>query len=229
MVLAIPAQPDDERDSVADAWARSGGTVERIARFWEPPPLDAARVRVYGGETFCLVLAQLLGLRLLAPDDDLLLALDAALLGREVIGVAVADAQTISFPRFVKPVTPKQFHARVYEHAHDLVAATSGIDPAAMLLVAEPVEFVAEARTFVLDGRVLASAVYEGATDEAAAADFAEIVAATVELPRAVVIDVGLLRDRWVIVEANAAWGAGLNGCDAAAVLPCIAAASFRE
>jgi hypothetical protein len=48
-----------------------------------------------------------------------------------------------------------------------------------------------------------------------------------VELPRSCVLDVGLLdRGGWVLIEANAAWGSGLNGCDAAAVLPCIEAAS---
>jgi hypothetical protein len=30
----------------------------------------------------------------------------------------------------------------------------------------------------------------------------------------------------WVLVECNAAWGAGLNGCDAGAAVACIAAAS---
>ncbi len=30
----------------------------------------------------------------------------------------------------------------------------------------------------------------------------------------------------WAFLEANATWGAGLNGCDPVAVLPCLAAAT---
>jgi len=42
-----------------------------------------------------------------------------------------------------------------------------------------------------------------------------------------VVIDVGLIANRgWGVIEFNAAWGAGLNGCDPEKVLPAILAAS---
>jgi hypothetical protein len=38
---------------------------------------------------------------------------------------------------------------------------------------------------------------------------------------------VGFVADRgWAVIEFNAAWGAGLNGCNAAKVLPAILAAS---
>ena len=41
-----------------------------------------------------------------------------------------------------------------------------------------------------------------------------------VALPPAVVLDVGYITGRgWGVVEANAAWGSGLYGCDPAAVL----------
>jgi hypothetical protein len=47
------------------------------------------------------------------------------------------------------------------------------------------------------------------------------------ELPRAVVVDVGLIAGRgWAVIEFNAAWGAGLNGCDPEKVLPAILEAS---
>jgi hypothetical protein len=46
-------------------------------------------------------------------------------------------------------------------------------------------------------------------------------------LPRTVVIDVGFIEGRgWALIEFNAAWGAGLNGCDPEKVLPAIVAAS---
>lgn len=41
-----------------------------------------------------------------------------------------------------------------------------------------------------------------------------------VALPPAVALDVGLIRDRgWAVVEANAAWGSGIYGCDPREVL----------
>lgn len=41
------------------------------------------------------------------------------------------------------------------------------------------------------------------------------------------VLDAGRLADgRWILLEANAAWGAGLNGCDPARALPAIATAT---
>lgn len=46
-------------------------------------------------------------------------------------------------------------------------------------------------------------------------------------LPRAVVVDVGFVAGRgWAVIEFNAAWGAGLNGCNATTVLPAVLAAS---
>jgi ATP-grasp domain-containing protein len=44
---------------------------------------------------------------------------------------------------------------------------------------------------------------------------------AAVPLPPAVVVDVGLIAGRgWAIVEANAAWGAGICGCAPDRLLP---------
>jgi hypothetical protein len=72
-----------------------------------------------------------------------------------------------TFPSFIKPVTPKQFHGAVYE-SNDALAM--------------------ECR---------------------------------------VVVDVGFIDGRgWAVVEFNAAWGAGLNGCDPDKVLPAIVVAS---
>jgi hypothetical protein len=41
-----------------------------------------------------------------------------------------------------------------------------------------------------------------------------------VKIPPAIVIDVGKIRDRgWAVIEANAAWAAGIYGCDPLQVL----------
>ncbi len=82
-LLVIPAGADPERDHVALAWTAEGGAVLRLDRFWEPPALETARVRLYGNDTFCLVVAEVLGLVLVSPPDDLLLHLDEDALGRD--------------------------------------------------------------------------------------------------------------------------------------------------
>lgn len=87
--------------------------------------------------------------------------------------------------------------------------------------------FVAEVRCFVLNQEVLDCAAYEGTADIVAAQAFAKSLTEAIVLPRAVVVDIGFIPDRgWAVIEFNAAWGSGLNGCDAEKVLPAIVAAS---
>ena len=77
-------------------------------------------------------------------------------------------------------------------------------------------------RSFVLD-----VSVYEGTANPKEATALAERLAQAITLPRAVVVDVGLIAGRgWSVIEFNAAWGAGLNGCRAERVLPAVLCAS---
>lgn len=122
---------------------------------------------------------------------------------------------------------PKQFRGAVYSKLESLATETRGLDGHTEAIVSEVVNFIAEARSFVLDAVVTTCAVYEGVADPSHAANFAERVVMALELPRTCVIDVGLLDDgRWALVECNATWGAGLNGCNAKHAADCIAAAS---
>ena len=225
--LVIPAKADSERDAVAAAWRDAGGAVERLDRFWEPPPLDPQRVRLYGADTFCLVVAQQLGLELLAPPDDFVREVPGELLRRRIVMTDLGAALVGPFPCFVKPVVPKQFRASVWHDAAALRRETNGLADDTPVLAAEVVTLDAEARTFVLDGAPVATAIYEGAGDVAEAAAIAARVARLPRLPRTCVIDTCLVRGSgWAFLEANATWGAGLNGCDPTRVLGCIDAAT---
>jgi len=228
LTLLLPDKPDVERDALADVWERvAGGSVLRLARFWDPPALDPRSVRVYGSDAFCLVLQQKLGLELCSPPDDLVFAVPARHLRRAVWRRTMSDAGALTYPAFCKPVVPKLFPARVYADAGELAAECRGLDDQTVILVSEPVMFAAEVRCFVLDGAVLDCAIYEGSTDPAGAARAAADLLRDVTVPRAVVVDVGFIPERgWALVEFNAAWGAGLNGCRAELVWPCVAAAS---
>ena len=227
LLLLIPDKADGEREAVANAWTAAGGKVLRLAKFWRPPTLDPRRVRLYGPDTFALVLAEVLGLQLLEPAQDLALSIPKEFLGRKLAASSLGALSESLFPAFVKPLVPKQFSARVYLSHDDLGTATEGLEPAERVLVSEPVELLAEARLFILKGRVLDSGVYEGRADSLDAVAIGERLAKTVKLPEAVVLDLGLLAGgEWVFIEANAAWGSGLNGCTAEKVLGAIAAAT---
>lgn len=87
------------------------------------------------------------------------------------------------------------------------------------------VSIQAEARCFVLHQQAVTAAFYEGRGDVNAVRRFVDDLAQEVPLPTTVVLDVGIIDGRPAVIEANATWGAGLNGCDPAAVVPCIDAA----
>lgn len=225
--LLLPDKADWERDSVAESFASGGGTVHRIGRFWDPPVFDPRTVRVYGPDSFCLVLQQKLGLTLCSPSDELLLNLPTGFLKREITRHVLGGASVIAFPSFVKPVAPKQFRGAVYHSSAELAAECHGLSADTVIFVSEPVVFSAETRTFVSDGQVLDASVYQGKAEAAVARAFVESLTRAIPLPRAVVVDVGLIDGHgWAVIEFNAAWGAGLNGCDAAKVLPAIVVAS---
>ncbi len=113
--LLISDKPDVERDALADAFAKAGGTVHRLGRFWEPPHLDPASVRVYGADTFCLVLQQKLGFDLCSPADDLLLKVPPQFLRRQLAQRTLGEALQ-SLPAFVKPSRPSNFAAQSTPH-----------------------------------------------------------------------------------------------------------------
>jgi ATP-grasp domain, R2K clade family 2 len=225
--LLISDKPDPERDALAESFARRGGAIHRLGRFWDPPIFQPATIRVYGADSFCLVLQQKLAFALCTPDDELILRVPPQFLQRQLARRTLDETASLSFPSFIKPVMPKQFRGAVYPSSAGLLEECRGLPPNTGVFVAEPVSLAAEVRTFVLGGHVLDAAVYEGATDVTDAVRFVTALAQAVTLPRAVVVDVGFVVGRgWAVIEFNAAWGAGLNGCDPEKILPAILAAS---
>jgi hypothetical protein len=225
--LLIPDKQDEERDAVAKAWNKAGGQVVRLARFWDPPVLKNDSVCVYGGSNFSLVVARKLELELISPADDLLLTIDSKWLKRRLFCRSLAEIESVSFPVFVKPLVPKLFRSAVYNSFQELAGECKGLETKTKLLFGEIVRFEAEARAFVAEQQILDCQIYEGAGDLNGAEEFIREFLQTVPLPVACVIDVGLVTGRgWAVVEANASWGAGLNGCHAERILPAIAAAT---
>jgi len=224
LTLLISDKSDLERDAVAEIWEEKFGDVLRLARFWEPPELNSASVRIYGAETFSLVLAQILNVNLVTPTDDLILSVPDSFLLRKVRRAPLAATGELKFPIFVKSLIPKQFEARIYQSRADLADVCAGLDESSELLVSEIVSFIGEARFFVRNNTIASCALYEGVGDLESAKTFVKSLIRSMDLPVTFVVDVGLLADEnWCVVEFNAAWGAGLNGCDPQGVAECIA------
>ena len=222
--LLLPSKSDPERARVADAFSSGGGRVVRLDRFWEPPDLGDARVAVYGNDTFCLVLSQVLGLELVSPREEILLELPREWLNRELGASDLGGLRGEMFPCFAKPLTPKLFAARVYEELDELRRETRGLERSSPIYHAEVVSFECEVRAFICDGEVCDFAVYQGSVKAGdTPLDFIEEVIESDVWPDTYVLDVGYVEDRgWCVIEANASWGAGLNGCRAELVLPAI-------
>jgi hypothetical protein len=135
---------------------------------------------------------------------------------------------------FVKPPNDKSFEAKVYPPGE----VPRQFPDDMPVLVSEVVAWEKEVRCFVLDRQLRTFSLYlrggvlqKEANYESTAEDDAELQAFVgrmladprVRLPRAVVLDVGVIRGRgWAAVELNSAWGAGIYGCDPAEVLEVI-------
>ncbi|EDM76792.1 hypothetical protein PPSIR1_18862 [Plesiocystis pacifica SIR-1] len=139
---------------------------------------------------------------------------------------------------FAKSAAPKLFTAGVYASASVVREVARDLPGDTGVLLSTVVDIDAEVRSFVLDDRVLSAAAYEGELGPGeleAAIALAERIAAHPLVPRSCVLDLGRVREgpersaRWVLVEANAAWGAGLNGCTPEAAARCIEAAWLDE
>jgi hypothetical protein len=193
---------------------------------------------LYGSTLEAAALADQFDLTLLEPPLDLLARLPPALLLRRVESRRWENI-TAHFPGplFLKPADPlaKVFDAGVYRERAQVRTPTP-IAPDTPVLVAEPVEWLAEYRCFVLEGLVVAGSPYlsfgrplhHAAAKAAppvlpaAALDVCRRLLApcTVELPPAFVVDVGLIEDRgWAVVEFNPAWCSGLLSADPDPVL----------
>jgi hypothetical protein len=177
------------------------------------------------------VLAQMYNLSLLSPDDTLIATLDKKWTKRNIQLKQIVDLKQVEFPVFIK-VIPKLFQAGVFQTFRAFEGITNGIAESEEILISEIVLIEAEARSYVLENRVKDIAIYEGAADIKEGRKFVEdfVNEHNSKLPKAVVIDVAYNQSLgWFILEFNACWGAGLNGCNAEKVIDCIIRATEKN
>jgi hypothetical protein len=235
LVLSHRYSPDS--NALFGAALAAGWDVERLHSFRCPEGL-AAREPVFYGETILAdAIVEDLGIALLEPTADWLPQLPERHRRRAVRLTTLGEALAVRERVFVKPTDEKCFPARVYPDGPS-IAPDPVLPPDLPVLVSEPVAFEVEFRFFVLERQVAALSPYirggeiarsaagewEATPEEIEAASTAigaVLADAEVELPPAVVVDVGRMEGRgWAVVEANPAWASGLCGCDPAGVLP---------
>lgn len=237
--LILSSRYSDDSQQLWRAAGHLGWDVERLMN-WRLPHKNFEDPVVYVESLFTPMIAEQLGIILTEPSNDWLSNLPENFRKRAVALMEVETARgllSVSAPLFVKPPNDKSFAAKVYKELPDYVENTSPV------LVQEVVTWEKEFRCFCLDGKVLTLSIYwkDGQSmkhedwystpkEQDEARDFAEKVIGEVETPRAIVIDVGVIKDKgWAVIELNAAWGSGIYGCNPIEVLKVIKATHARN
>lgn len=218
-----------------------GWNVERLTNWRVPDHLRQVPDPVlYGEALFGPTLAEQLGLQLLNPPEDWLVRLPMPYKLREISITTLGQARQSGKAAFVKPPNDKSFPASVYVGS-DLPKEY----PDEMhVLVSEVVTWEKEFRCFVLNRELRTYSVYSRfgelqrdaafistpEEDERVEAFVSSLLSdPQVDLPNATVVDVGFIQGKgWACVEQNAAWGAGIYGCDPSAVLGVLQHAAAR-
>ncbi|MFK8004781.1 MAG: ATP-grasp domain-containing protein [Saprospiraceae bacterium] len=230
-ILIIPDKPDLERDSIANIWKQKGGEVMRIGKFWVKPETGNKRVSIYGYDSFCLVLAQILEIEMLMPKDEMIADLAFKFLKRKIELYKVGEIEKIYFPKFIKPVTPKLFKADVFKSVEELEAKIEHIEETEILICSDIIEVEKEIRSFILDREIKDLAFYEGKGKIKTPIKFIKefLEECKFDLPKTFVLDIGYNnKSGWFVIEFNSSWGAGLNFCSAEKVIDCIRAAAIN-
>jgi hypothetical protein len=244
-LLLTPRYTPDSQ-ALMHAAMEAGWECVRLRNWRVPQEVADHDLVFYGEPLLAAVVADTLPYALLEPPFDWLPGLPLSYVQRDVLLTTLAEARRQPGPVFMKPADDKCFPADVYASGVDLPVPGT-LPEATPVLVAEPVTWELEMRCFVLDRQVVTLSPYlrlgqlaeaeDGswpATDDEidAALAFAAMVLnnPAVRLPPAVALDVGTIAGRgYAVIEANAAWGSGLYGCDPAQVLPVLQRACVRR
>lgn len=233
-LIFTPRYTDDSQ-ALWKAAGSLGGQVERLTSWRVPEHLQQlAEPVLYGEALFGPTLAEQLGIELSNPPEDWLVRLPAEYKRREISLMLLGQARANHGAAFVKPPNDKSFPADVYIGSELPTEYTDDMP----VLVSDVVRWEKEFRCFVLDRQLHTYSLYSRFGELQREAEFAStpeedqqveafvarlLADERVDLPRASVVDVGLISGRgWACVEQNAAWGAGIYGCNPAAVLEVI-------
>jgi ATP-grasp domain, R2K clade family 2 len=230
-LIFTPRYTDDSQ-ALWKAAGALGWSTERLTSWRVPEHFRGLDEPVlYGEALFGPSLAEQLGLSLLNPPEDWLVRLPMEYKHRQITLTTLGEARAAQGEAFVKPPNDKSFPAGVYRGV-DLPVEYPDEMP---VLVSDVVTWEKEFRCFVLDRTLVTCSLYSRFGELQRDAGFASsptedrqveafmaglLADERVDLPRATVVDIGTIEGRgWGCVEQNAAWGAGIYGCSAPAVL----------
>lgn len=239
MLLLLPPRLTPSTVLLQESAEKEGWQVKRLSNWRPPSGIDVeAGVLAYGEPLFVAAMADALGLVLIEPAFDWLAKLPIRYTKRPICFTTLGQARKIQTEMFAKPADDKCFPAAVYSCGAD-IKASSLLPSDIPVLISEVVDWEVEYRFFVRDRQIAASSVYlrhgdlvdcseqglvTGEQEQVTAFVQEFLRDSEVDLPPAVVIDAGKIRERgWAILEANPVFGAGLYFCDPRAVLRVLA------
>jgi hypothetical protein len=249
MSLLLLTPRDDIHDTfkLADAAKSIGWEVER-ATTYQPTPEQYPRddIVLYGETFFTTLVAQKLGYAVLEPPFDLLARIPQQLLSRNIQYTTLEVARQIPTAVFAKPADGnKAFESEVYMDGSRIPSRF--LDKKLPVLVSTPVTWIVEYRLFVVEHQIATYSIYarngQLAQDEQgnyiasevenqAAVAFCQAMLqdSSVDLPPAVVLDVGLIEGiGWALIEPNPVSSSGTYGCDAQQVLKALQRACIKR
>ena len=251
--LSLFARDPRTRQALTDAAARVDLEVRELAadpaRFGDGWQLGAI-VRAPGG---LVAAAQRLGspVCLTGPAPEWFAGLGAEITGRpwRLLNPAAAGALLADGPAFVKLADAKrrEFPARRFGSAAELRARVDALGATAdlqLLVTTGWLDLHSEYRVFTVGRAVVTVSPYlvfdepwspllhthRASLHDDAAVFASDLLQALPDVPPAAALDVARLADgRFVLLEANQAWSAGLYGCDPDAVLRSVTAANTAD
>jgi hypothetical protein len=245
LLVLSPRYTSDSKILRAAA-GRLGWKAERSGGWRAPAHMRGQDVVLYGEPTFVEVIASQVGVALLDVPSDWLPGLPERHRRRSIAVSTLGDMrESLSEPVFVKPADGrKAFEGKVHRSGDEL-PGRDVLPDETPVFVSEPVRWDVEFRCHVLEGQVVTMSPYllDGELalaedglwhapeqDVQEAREYAALVLEEVPVPPGTVLDIGRIHGRgWAVVEANAAWGAGLYGCDPEQVLRVLARSCLRR
>lgn len=240
--LVLTPRYTEDSQALWKAAASRGWPVERLNGWHVPDHLKAKKDLVlYVEALFGPTIAEQLGLQLVDPPEDWLVRLPFKYKLRNIHLTTLGRARLSEEERFVKPPNDKSFPAAVYVGS----SLPREFDDDMLVLMSDVVSWKTEFRCFILNrslvtysiyargGELQREVQYHSELDEDAGLEkfMSEFLAdPDVDLPSATVVDVGYIEGSgWACVEQNAAWGAGIYGCDPSRVLDVVCHAVKRN
>ncbi len=235
MILLLSPRKNESTVAVESAAEAEGWTVCRLTNWRVPERFQnlAEKVIAYGEPLFVAAIADVLHLSLLEPQFDWLSSLPIEYTNRKVELTSLKEARKYPSAIFAKPADDKCFPARVYENGAS-IEASQLLPEETPVLLSEVVTWLVEHRYFVCERKVAVSSPYsyngetiddsfsESDSDVLECNSFVQKLLSDpqIDLPPAVVIDVGYVNGRGLsVIEANPVFGAGIYRCDPKLVL----------